>query len=91
VIANQWNYVTIDQSLIIDGKKDILISLEISACAGTPAGYSQWPSTASYSDLFFMDGAWISMLELGYNSGIYYAVMESAGGVKMTKKMMLIK
>jgi len=26
-----------------------------------------------------------------YNSGLYYAVMESASGVKMTNKMMLIK
>ncbi len=73
-LIGMWNYVSLDNPIVLDASRDLWLGYHISTPSGYPAGVDDGPAVDGYGNMIFWDSTWTTLLEisedLNYNWNI---------------------
>lgn len=63
-VIGQWNYVTLQNPVIIVDSLDIWAGYHVNTPTGYPAGVDDGPGINGYGNMMYFEGAWQTLLEI---------------------------
>lgn len=89
-ISEEWNTITLNNTVIVDGNSELWIGIEISHPENEfPAGVDEGPAIAGFGDLINLQGVWetISSYGLDQNFNLKAILVDSQGrSVSLTEE-----
>jgi hypothetical protein len=59
-----WNYISLDNPVVLDSNKELWVGYHISAETGYPAGVDSGPAHDGYGNMMYFDSTWSTLKEI---------------------------